>query len=342
MPSPMFMSDGGEGSVRLVCAPAEEALMELRALGASGVEVSTVGLGGYELGDGENPAIERVRLIVTTSLDAGVNWFDTAEVYLDTRNETSIGDAITGLRDELVVASKVAPAPDGSGLRPEQVARACRASLQRLRTDQIDVYVIHWPDEDGGIPLTDTWDAMALLVAEGLVRAIGLSNCGIVDIEACHANRSVDVIQQGLSMIDHEEERPVVARCGELGIAAVIYEPLASGVLTGALTREKGHEQWGPEWHDSRFYRRLFAGDRLDRSIAFVDLIRPVATRLGATIAQVAVAWVLRQPGVTSAICGTSNVAHALDNAGAAGLELSDADLAELDAATARAPLPLA
>jgi aryl-alcohol dehydrogenase-like predicted oxidoreductase len=336
------MSDGGEGSFRLVCAPAEEALMELRALGASGVEVSTVGLGGYELGDGENPAIERVRQIVTTSLDAGVNWFDTGEVYLDTRNETSIGEAITGLRDELVVASKVAPAPDGSGLRPEQVDAACRASLRRLRTDRIDVYVVHSPDEDSGVPITETWDAMARLVDDGLVRAIGLSNFGIADIEACHATRHVDVIQQGLSLIDHEDERPVITRCGEIGIGAVIYEPLASGVLTGALTREKGHEQWGPEWHDSRFYRRLFAGDRLDRSIAFVDLIRPVATRLGATVAQVAIAWVLRQPGVTSAICGTSNVAHAIDNAGAAGLELSDADLAELDAATALAPPPLA
>ncbi len=315
--------------------------MQSRALGASGVEVSAIGLGGLELGDGENLSIERAREIVTASLDAGVNWLDTAEVYLDSRNETAIGEAITGIRDELVVATKVAPAPDGSGLRPEQVAGACRASLQRLRTDRIDIYVIHWPDVDGGVPLAEAWGGMSRLVDDGLVRAIGLSNHEIADIETCHATRPVDVIQQGLSMIDHEEERPVIARCGELGIAAVIYEPLASGVLTGALNRETGHEQWGPEWHDSRFYRRLFAGDRLDRSIAFVDLLRPLATRLGATIAQVAIAWVLHQPGVTSAICGTSNVAHALDNAGATAVELSDADLAELDAATASAPPPV-
>jgi myo-inositol catabolism protein IolS len=315
--------------------------MELRVLGASGVEVSAIGVGGLELGDGETLSIERARDIVTTSLDAGVNWLDTAEVYLDSRNETAIGEAITGIREELIVATKAAPAPDGSGLRPEQVTAACRASLARLRTDRVDVYVIHWPDVDGGVPLAETWGAMADLVDDGLVRAIGLSNYEIPDIEACHATRPVDLIQQGLSMIDHEEERPVIARCGELGIAAVIYEPLASGVLTGALTRERGHEQWGPEWHDSRFYRRLFAGDRLDQSIALVDLMRPVATRLGATVAQVAIAWVLHQPGVTSAICGTSNVAHALDNAGATAVELSDADLAELDAATASAPSPV-
>jgi myo-inositol catabolism protein IolS len=315
--------------------------MELRALGASGVEVSAIGLGGYELGDGENVPIERAREIVTASLDAGVNWVDTAEVYLGTHNETAIGEAIAGIRDELIVASKVAPAPDGSGLRPEQVAAACRASLQRLGTDRIDVYVVHWPDDDAAVPLAETWGAMARLADDGLVRAIGLSNYGIADIEACHATRPVDVIQQGSSLVDHEEERPVIARCGELGIAAVIYEPLAGGVLTGALTRENGHQQWPPEWHDTRFYRRLFAGDRLDQSIAFVDLIRPVATRLGATVAQVAIAWVLRQPGVTSAICGTSSVAHALDNAGAAEVELSDADLAELDTATASAPPPV-
>ena len=112
-------------------------------------------------------------------------------------------------------------------------------------------------------------------------------------------------------------------------------------MLTGALTTETGHDQWGSDWHDSRFYRRLFAGDRLDQSIAFVDRIRPVAGRVGATVAQVAIAWVLRQPGVTSAICGTSSVAHALNNAAAVSVELDDADLAELDAATVFAPAPV-
>ena len=227
--------------------------MRLRALGASGVEVSAIGLGGYELGDGENLSIERAREIVTASLEAGVNWFDTSEVYLDTRNETAIGEAILGVRDELIVASKVAPTPDGSGLRPEQIASACRASLKRLRTDRIDVYVVHWPDADGDVPLAETWGEMARLADEGHVRAIGLSNYEMADIEICHASRPVDVIQQGLSLIDHEEERPVVARCGDLGIAAVIYEPLASGVLTGALTAETGHDQWAPDWHDTRF-----------------------------------------------------------------------------------------
>ncbi len=315
--------------------------MRLRALGTSGVEVSAIGLGGYELGDGEDLSIEHAREIVTASLDAGVNWFDTSEVYLDTRNETAIGEAILGFRDELIVASKVAPAPDGTGLRPEQIASACRASLKRLRTDRIDIYVVHWPDADGDVPLAETWGEMARLADEGHVRAIGLSNYEMADIEICHASRPVDVIQQGLSLIDHEEERPVVARCGDLGIAAVIYEPLAGGVLTGALTTETGHDQWAPEWHDSRFYRRLFAGHRLDQSIAFVDRIRPVASRVGATVAQVAIAWVLRQPGVTSAICGTSNVAHALDNAAAVSVELDEADLAELDAAAVFAPAPV-
>ena len=220
--------------------------MRLRALGTSGVEVSAIGLGGYELGDGEALSIEHVREIVTASLDAGVNWFDTSEVYLDTRNETAIGEAILGFRDELIVASKVAPTPDGTGLRPEQIASACRASLKRLRTDRIDVYVVHWPDADDDVPLAETWGEMARLADGGHVHAIGLSNYEMADIEICHAIRPVDVIQQGLSLIDHEEERPVAARCGDLGIAAVIYEPLAGGVLTGALTTEAGHDQWAP------------------------------------------------------------------------------------------------
>ncbi|MFL5767291.1 MAG: aldo/keto reductase [Actinomycetota bacterium] len=309
--------------------------MEIRPLGSSGVSVTEIGLGGWEFEGEEERKPAAVRAIVEASLESGSNWLDTAEVYHDNRNELLIGKALAGLRDELVQSSKVAPRPDGSGFRPDEVSAAVRASLDRLATDRIDVYFLHWPDETD-IPLLETWGAMSSLVDEGLVRAIGLSNYTTEQIESAHAQRPVDVIQQGLSMIDHLEERPVIARCGELGIGAVVYEPLASGVLTGAVrSGEDIKEKFGDDIEEWPFFQRLFAPGRMEKTIALVDGVRAVAERLGATMPQVAIAWVLAQPGATSAICGTLNADHARDNSAAAEIKLSEQDLAELDALVA-------
>jgi aryl-alcohol dehydrogenase-like predicted oxidoreductase len=311
--------------------------MEMRPLGSSGVAVTEIGLGGWEFEGEEERTPAAVRAIVEASLESGSNWLDTAEVYHDNRNELLLGKALSGLRDELVASSKVAPKPDGSGFRPEEVHAAARASLQRLGTDRIDVYFLHWPDETG-VPLAETWGAMASLVDDGLVRAIGLSNYALEEIESAHAQRNVDVIQQGLSMIDHLEERPVIARCGELGIGAVIYEPLASGVLSGAVrSGEDIKEKFGADIEEWPFFQRLFAPGRMEKTVALVDGVHAMADRVGATMPQVAIAWVLAQPGATSAICGTLNAEHVRDNAGAAELKLSGEDLAELNSLVASA-----
>ena len=309
--------------------------MEIRPLGSSGVSVTEIGLGGWEFEGEEQRTPAEVRAIVEASLESGSNWLDTAEVYHENRNELVIGKALEGLRDELVLSSKVAPRPDGSGFRPEEVRAAVRASLQRLGTDRLDVYFLHLPDETG-VPLAETWAAMSSLVDDGLVRAIGLSNYTTEEIESAHAQRPVDVIQQGLSMIDHLDERPVIARCGELGIGTVIYEPLASGVLSGGVrSGEDIKEKFGDDIEDWPFFQRLFAPGRIEKTIALVDGVHRVADRLGATMPQVAIAWVLAQRGVTSAICGTLNADHVRDNAGAAEIKLSEKDLAELDALVA-------
>jgi len=212
--------------------------MELRPIGQSGLSVSTVGLGGIELGPevGEEPDVDRAVGVIEAALEAGVNWLDTSENYLDTSNEALIGAALQRVDGEVLVATKVAPSAaitgGGTGFRRDQVHSACRASLARLGREQIDVYFLHWPD-DTGVPLDETWGAMAELVDDGLVRAIGLSNYELEEVERCHAQRPVDVVQDGLSLIDYLDNRAAIARCGELGIAAAIYEPLASGILTG-------------------------------------------------------------------------------------------------------------
>jgi aryl-alcohol dehydrogenase-like predicted oxidoreductase len=208
--------------------------MESRPIGKSGVSVSTVGLGGFELGPEvrEMPDVDRAMSVIEAALEAGVTWVDTSENYLDTRNESLIGAALRRIHRDVLIATKAAPSAaisgGGTGFRRNEIHDACRASLRRLGRDQIDIYFLHWPD-DTGVPIEETWGAMAELVDAGLVRAIGLSNYGLEEVERCHAQRQVDVVQDGLSLIDYLDNRDSIARCGELGIAAVIYEPSRAG-----------------------------------------------------------------------------------------------------------------
>jgi myo-inositol catabolism protein IolS len=269
-------------------------LMERRSLGLSGVDVSRVGLGGYELGPepGEEPEVDRAVRVIKTAIACGVNWLDTSENYLETRNESVIGPALERIEDDFLIASKVAPGAGvtggGSGFRREQVLQACRDSLRRLERDHLDIYFLHWPD-DSGVPLEETWGAMAALADDGLVRAVGLSNYSLEDVERCHAERPVDAVQVGLNVIDYIDDRADIARCGELGIAVTIFEPLASGILSDK-TREQVLAYWTGPWVESAFYKRLLSPGRAERSFAVADGLRSIAERLGATVAQVAIA----------------------------------------------------
>ncbi|HVQ88188.1 MAG TPA: aldo/keto reductase [Actinomycetes bacterium] len=309
--------------------------MDVRVLGGSEVSVSRIGLGGFELGpeEGDEPDVDRAVGVLTASLDAGVNWLDTSENYLNTNNESLIGAALAKLGTNIKIATKAAPGAKitggGSGFRPHQIHQACLGSLRRLGRDVIDMYFLHWPDESG-VPLEDTWGAMAELVDEGLVRAIGMSNYELAEIENCNKQRPVDVVQTGLSMIDYLADRALVAECGDLGISVVIYEPLGSGILTGR-SLEEVRAIWTGPWVESAFYQRLLAPGNAERSFAVVDGIRPIAAARGWTVAQAAIAWVLAQPGVSAAIAGSRDGRHMRENAEAAAINLAEAR-AELEA----------
>ncbi len=293
------------------------------------MSVSAVGLGGYELGpeSGEDPDVDRAETVIRTALEAGVDWLDTSENYLDTRNEALIGQALARIDDDFLVASKAAPGTGvtggGSGFRRDEIHAACRASLGRLGREHIDIYFLHWPDRTG-IPLEETWDAMVELADAGLVRAIGLSNYSLEDVERCHAERPVDAVQVGLSLIDYLEDRPSIARCGELGIGVTIFEPLASGVLSGK-TFEQVRAVWTGPWEETEFYRNLLDPVWAARCSTVVEGLRPIADRLDATVAQLAIGWVLAQPGVSAAIVGSRDGRHMKENAGASDLELKGA-----------------
>lgn len=305
------------------------------SLGRHGPQISVVGFGAWEAGGeawGPNESDQSVIDTMRAALDAGIDWIDTAEVYGKGMSERLVGRAVAGRGDEVVVATKVAPRPGGTGFRADQVRKACRASLRRLGLEQIDLYQLHWAD-DGDVPVEETWGAMAELLDEGLVRAIGVSNFDRESIERCLAIRHVDSLQPELSLL-HTKHRELVEWCGERGVGVVCYAPLAYGLLTGAIGPQTTfHPQ---DWRSGRVpnssYRAFFAPGKLEHSLAVVEGLRRIAERLGASAAQVALAWVFHQPGVTAAIAGSRSARHVRDNAEAGDLELDAATLAELDA----------
>jgi aryl-alcohol dehydrogenase-like predicted oxidoreductase len=306
--------------------------METRLLGTTGLLISTVGLGCVEL-RGDDPAQGEPTLAEATAtfaaaLEADINWIDTAEAYYEQRNERFVGRVLRETGADFLVATKVSPAPNGAGFRPEEIHAACRASLDRLGRDSIDIYFLHYPDAMG-VPLEETWGAMAELVDAELVRAIGLSNYSVDDVERAHAQRRVDVVQDGLSLIDHLDNRASFPPLSELGIAVVVYEPLGSGTLSGKSI-EDVRAAWA-DWSEFGFYKRLLEGANGERSAALVDALRSLAERLDISVPQLAISWVLHQEGVTSAIAGSVNPQHVRQNARAAEIELSADLLAELE-----------
>lgn len=302
--------------------------MRRHRLGSNGPDISVIGYGSWEAGGtawGPNESEDAVIGAMRAALDAGIDWIDTAEVYGDGVSERLVARAVAGRRNDVTIATKVAPISEGSGFRPDQVRSACDGSLGRLDVDHIDLYQLHWPDETG-IPIEDTWGAMTELQDAGKVRFIGVSNFDRELIERCLTIRHVDSLQPEFSMLDRSRA-DLIRWCGEQGIGVVSYGPLAYGLLTGAITHETTFApgDWRGEERDGLF------GD-LEGSLAVVDRLRPVAEREGCTLAQLALAWNAAQPGVTSAIAGSRNPDHVRTNAGAGDVQLDAATLDEIDA----------
>ena len=248
--------------------------MRTRKLGSGGPELSVIGYGSWEAGGtdwGPNESDAAVIRSIHAALDEGVDWIDTAEVYGNGVAETLVGRAVADRRDGVVIASKVAPADEGSGFTPDQVRGACDASLSRLGLDHLDLYQLHWPDMFG-TPIEDTWGTMAELQDAGKVRAIGVSNFDQALIERCEPIRHVDSLQQQFSMIELSD-RDLIRWCGEHGTGVLSYSPLGAGLLTGAI---------GPGWTAPEGDWR--GGDTsgpfadLDTTLAFVDRVRATGT----------------------------------------------------------------
>jgi len=286
-----------------------------------------IGLGGWEAGGGRtwgrNEDDREVVRALRRGWDLGANWIDTAEVYAKGGSEELIGRALVGY-PQVRVMSKVGPHPDGSGVRPEEIQVAIEGSLRRLRRESLDLYLVHW--RDPGVPLEDTWGAMAQLVERGLVQHIGVSNFCAGELETCAAIHPAEVLQLQGSLLYRNELETLGPVCRRLGTGIVCYGSLAYGLLSGSFSGDVEDWRSGKEASDDFFvvenFNRFFAPGTLPVQLARVIAVRAVASELGLTVAQAAVAWLLAQPGVSAAIVGSRSVRHIEENLAAATLRL--------------------
>jgi len=309
--------------------------MKYRTLG-QGLEVSAIGIGcmpmvaGGNIVYGEANADDATKTI-HRAIELGVTFFDTAEIYGPFQNEGLVGRAIRGKRDGLVIATKFGFSFEGNQITgadssPANIRRACEASLKRLGIETIDLFYQHRVDPK--VPIEDVVGTMADLKAEGKIRHLALSEAGEQTLRRAHATHPITALQSEYSLWERGVEDGILPACKELGIGFVPYSPLGRGFLTGSFSSrdDLGENDWrrqDPRWSEENF----------DANLAIVDTIRTVAERNGASVAQVALAWLIAQGDHVVPIPGTKRIATMSDSAAAADVELSDADLAELSEA---------
>ncbi|MBB3612111.1 aldo/keto reductase [Rhizobium sp. BK602] len=307
--------------------------MKTRKLGKD-LTVSAVGLGcmGMSFAYGASDEQEAVKTL-HRAVELGVNFFDTAEVYGPFTNEELVGKALKPVRDRVVIATKFGfkldltksgpAAISGVDSRPEHVKQVAEASLKRLGTDVIDLFYQHRVDPN--VPIEDTVGAMAELVKEGKVRALGLSEAGAATIRRAHAVHPIAALQSEYSLWSRDPEEEVLAVCRELGIGFVPYSPLGRGFLTGAIRKPD-------ELAADDFRRSLprFQDQNFDANAALVSRLEALAGDKGVTAAQLALAWVLHQGDDIVPIPGARKLHHLEQNAAAADIVLSAGELAEL------------
>ncbi len=276
------------------------------------------------------PSEDDPAAVIGSALDLGVTMFDTADVYGPFTNEELLGRALEGRRHEATIATKAGLVVGPSGGyplrrdgRPEHIAEAVRASLRRLGTDVIDLYYLHRVDER--VPLEESWEAMAGLVHEGLVRAVGLSEVGVGELDRAHSMHPVAAVQSELSLWTRDALDEVVPWCAAHGAAFVPFSPLGRGFLTGTIATAAF------DGRDFRATNPRFTEPAVKANQAIVTVVRAVAERVGATPAQVALAWTLAQGRHVMPIPGTKRLRYLQENVAAATVMLSSDDLAALD-----------
>jgi aryl-alcohol dehydrogenase-like predicted oxidoreductase len=310
-----------------------------RQLEVAGLEVGAIGLGCMSMSWAYSAAErddDRSVEVIRRALSLGVTLLDTADVYGPFTNEELVGRALEGRRDEAVLATKCGLVVDDASTyslhrngRPEHVRTAVDASLRRLGTDWIDLYQLHRVDED--VPVEETWGAMAQLVEAGKVRALGLSEVSVEQLERAQAVHPVASVQSELSLWTRDALDEVLPWCERHGTAFIPFAPLGRGYLTGSVTPGSLADD------DFRAHNPRFTNEALMQNRHIVAAVSEIAGRVGCTSAQVALAWALAQGPHVIPIPGTKRLGYLEENAAAAEVTLSGVELAELDALPAPA-----
>ena len=316
--------------------------MQTRTLGNSGLEVSAIGFGcmGMTSAYGQPGDRQGMIALVRAAVERGVTFFDTAEAYGPFANEELVGEALAPVRDRVVIATKFGFDIDlqtgerrsGVNSRPEHIKAVAEASLKRLGTDRIDLFYQHRVDPD--VPMEEVAGAVRDLIAEGKVRHFGLSEAGAGSIRRAHAVQPVTAVQSEYSLWWRGAESEILPTLEELGIGFVSFSPLGAGFLTGKIDESTKFEST-----DFRTAVPRFAPEALKANMALVDLVRGVATRKGATPAQIAIAWLLAQKPWIVPIPGTTKLHRLDENLGALAVDLSAGDLREIEEAASKITL---
>jgi aryl-alcohol dehydrogenase-like predicted oxidoreductase len=309
--------------------------MQKRRLGNSNLEVSAIGFGCMGLSFGYGPATDKQQGIslIRAAVERGVTFFDTAEVYGPFTNEELVGEALASFRGQVVIATKFgfdfSTQPFGLDSRPERIRQAVEGSLKRLRVETIDLLYQHRVDTN--VPIEEVAGTVRELIQQGKVKHFGLSEAGVQTVRRAHAVQPVTALQNEYSLWWRRPEAEIMAACEELGIGLVPYSPLGKGFLTGKIDENTTF--------DSTDFRNIlprFTPEARKANQALVDLLGQIAQRKNATPAQIAIAWLLARKRWIVPIPGTTKLHRLEENIGAADVELSLQDLAEIEAAASK------
>ncbi|MBA4064876.1 MAG: aldo/keto reductase [Isosphaera sp.] len=319
--------------------------MQTRRLGNSDLHITPVGFGAWAIGGGgwafawgaqdDADSVAAIR----EAIDLGVNWIDTAAVYGLGHSEEVVAKALAGVANRPYVFTKCARVWDadrqiGKSLKADSIRRECEASLRRLKVDVIDLYQVHWPEPDEDIE--EGWQTVLRLRDEGKVRWVGVSNFSAEQMARVAKFGPITSLQPPYSMVRPEVEESILPYCEANGIGVIAYSPMASGLLTGAMTRERVAAMPADDWRKEK--NRHYQEPLLTRNLNLVELLRAVGGRHGRSPGEVAVAWVLRHPAVTAAIVGARRPGQLRELVGAADWRLRPTEVDEIGAFLAANP----